>query len=326
MTLLQRSPLSTAKETSADTANTPDTPDAEDAEEQDSLLNHPHQKTLTWHQLPVWMHDNIYITAGYRPPNPSYRACVQSLFYLHNESVNIWSHLLGWIGFFGLGVAFFYHPPFPDSLTGVDFAFFYVFILGALTCLGFSSLFHCFACHSEPVAVTWNRCDYAGITSLIVGSFFPIVHYGFHCHTTLQIFYLVTISVLGAITAMITLMKHFRTPAYRWIRTTMFIALGGFGVVPTLHAIYLYGIGRSLQSISLLYLITTGLSYIVGAVIYAHRMPERYSPGTFNIWLASHQIFHLFVLVALYSHYTGMMKAMFYWHTYGTAMCVDFSS
>lgn len=42
-------------------------------------------------------------------------------------------------------------------------------------------------------------------------------------------------------------MKHFRTPAYRWIRVTLFIALGLFGVVPTAHGIWIYGVSRHIQ-------------------------------------------------------------------------------
>lgn len=54
----------------------------------DSLLrNEPiKKKTLTWHEIPTWMQDNIYITDGYRPQSNSYLECVKSLGYLHNES------------------------------------------------------------------------------------------------------------------------------------------------------------------------------------------------------------------------------------------------
>jgi adiponectin receptor len=136
------------------------------------------------------MMDNMFITGGYRRQTNSYTECIKSLFYLHNESgkihallcgecqliffnlffavVNIYSHLLGFIMFVGFGLHFLWSQPFSASLTVFDYTYFFVFIAGALICLGFSASFHCFACHSEKVAATWNRCDYAGITSLIV--------------------------------------------------------------------------------------------------------------------------------------------------------------
>lgn len=82
--------------------------------------------------------------------------------------VNIWSHLLGFLLFVGLGIHFLWMQPFSDSLTWFDIIYFFVFIMGALTCLGLSSMFHCFSCHSEQVAAAWNRCDYAGIVTLTV--------------------------------------------------------------------------------------------------------------------------------------------------------------
>ncbi|KAI8149276.1 pPR-type GPCR protein [Fennellomyces sp. T-0311] len=282
------------------------------------------KKTVTWSELPQWMQDNIYITAGYRLPTASYAKCFQSLFYLHNESVNIWSHLLGFVFFFGLGVHFLWAQPFADSLTAADYVYFFSFLLGAMTCLGFSSTFHCVSCHSEPVAAQWNRCDYAGIVTLIVGSFYPLLYYGFHCHPTLQIFYLVVITVLGSFTATVALLKHFRTPAYRWMRTSLFLALGLFGVVPTLHGIILYGFTTSADTISLWYLVIMAVLYVGGALIYACRIPERWFPGKFNIWFASHQIFHVCVLIAVTSHYVGVMRAMAFWHQDDNPLCQQY--
>ena len=41
------------------------------------------------------------ITTGYRK-QLDYRGCVLSMFRLHNETVNIWTHLLGFVVFFCL--------------------------------------------------------------------------------------------------------------------------------------------------------------------------------------------------------------------------------
>lgn len=54
--------------------------------------------------------------------------------------------------------------------------------------------------------------------------------------------YLIIITILGVMTTAVALLKHFRTPAYRWMRTTLFLALGLFGIVPTAHGILLYGV------------------------------------------------------------------------------------
>lgn len=44
------------------------------------------------------------------------------------------------------------------------------------------------------------------------------------------------------------------------------------------------------------------------------RVPERLSPGSFDIWGSSHQIFHILVVLAAASHLVGLMKAFDYEH------------
>ena len=60
------------------------------------------QSLLTFEDLPEWMQGDPYIRGGYRKQLNSLTECFESLFYLHNESVNIWSHLLGGVFFFAL--------------------------------------------------------------------------------------------------------------------------------------------------------------------------------------------------------------------------------
>ena len=47
-----------------------------------------------YHTAPEYMKDNLYITHGYRINFHGYRKIVRSMFMIHNESVNIWSHCI----------------------------------------------------------------------------------------------------------------------------------------------------------------------------------------------------------------------------------------
>ncbi|RKF57778.1 ADIPOR-like receptor SPBC12C2.09c [Erysiphe neolycopersici] len=64
--------------------------------------------TVTWEKLPAWQQDNHYIRTGYRPASASFLKSFASLGYLHNESVNIYSHLLGAFFFTVLGSLIYY--------------------------------------------------------------------------------------------------------------------------------------------------------------------------------------------------------------------------
>jgi adiponectin receptor len=48
--------------------------------------------SLPYESIPIWMQVDPCIRRGYRAELKTSRACMLSLFYVHNESVNIWSH------------------------------------------------------------------------------------------------------------------------------------------------------------------------------------------------------------------------------------------
>ena len=49
----------------------------------------------TYHEAPHYMQDNENIIRGYRIRFNTKKKIMKSLFMLHNESVNVWSHLIG---------------------------------------------------------------------------------------------------------------------------------------------------------------------------------------------------------------------------------------
>ncbi|RIB03704.1 hemolysin-III channel protein Izh2 [Gigaspora rosea] len=264
--------------------------------------------------LPSWYQDNRDILRGYRKPTSSYIECIYSLFYIHNEFINIWSHFLGAIIFAFLSFVTYFFVLDQPTVVWQDFVVVYTFLSGAVICLGFSSTFHTLCCHSEKVSADWNRCDYVGIVTLIVGSFYPTIYYGFYCDYNWMIFYLSLITILGVVTICVAVLPRFRSPHYRWFRTSLFLAMGLSAIVPLAHGITLYGIDACFKSNSLNYVCCMGLLYVIGALFYGARIPERWYPGTFDIFGSSHQIFHLFVVAAALVHYFGVTQAMLYWH------------
>lgn len=146
---------------------------------------------LLWDDLPPWRRDNHYIRSGYRQSRASYAHSLRSLFYLHNESVNIWTHLLGAVVALA-AAAYVYqvvHPRY-ETAEPADVAVFACFFGGATACLGMSATFHALSNHSETVAKWGNKLDYTGIVALIVGSYFPALYYGFFCRPALMEVYL----------------------------------------------------------------------------------------------------------------------------------------
>lgn len=44
-----------------------------------------------WHELPPYLRFNRFVTKHYRPMD-DWKGCLSSLFYVHNETVNILTH------------------------------------------------------------------------------------------------------------------------------------------------------------------------------------------------------------------------------------------
>jgi adiponectin receptor len=142
---------------------------------------------VVWDDLPAWQRDNHYITSGYRPQSNSFRKSWASLAYLHNESVNILSHLIPGIGFVITAIVLYTAiVPRYDYITPGDVRAFGCFFAGAAFCLGMSATYHTISNHSHTIARLGNKLDYVGIVFLITGSFIPSIFYGFYCHPHLQ--------------------------------------------------------------------------------------------------------------------------------------------
>ncbi|KAI8969396.1 HlyIII-domain-containing protein [Trametes punicea] len=270
----------------------------------------PLSKTLTWLEIPEWQKDNEYILTGYRRATASWRQCAASVF-----GFNIHSHLGGAVLFAAFLLSFqtvyFVHY---ESTTWADTAVFLIFLCAAVFCLFSSAFYHTFSMHSEIVAGRCNALDYAGIVALTVGSFFPCVYYGFFCDPHYQTLYLTGITAAGLVAAYIVLNPEYRKPSHRGARTKVFIFLGLSGIIPTLHGLVTHGFYMLCYEMGFGWLLTAGALYMVGALLYANRVPERFSPGTFDYFFASHQIFHFFVVAAALSTYAGVLTAFDHSH------------
>jgi adiponectin receptor len=145
---------------------------------------------ITYNELPTWYQDNEHIIGGYRPESFSTYACFASLTYMHNETVNIYTHLIPAIVFLFAQVFILYllHQQFPEA-NPVDYVVFSFFLLSACITLSLSFLYHTLMNHSMGISYLWLRLDYVGILALTLGYFVSGIRVGFYCDPTLQKIY-----------------------------------------------------------------------------------------------------------------------------------------
>merc|ERR1719309_1138454 len=270
-----------------------------------------HWNHLSFAKLPTWMKDNEFIKFYHRPELNSVAECFKSIFGVHSETGNIWTHLIGFIAFVVCTIVFYVKPLCDQCHTDLEIGeklIFLFFFIGAILCLVLSFLFHTVCCHSEHVSKLFCKLDYVGISLLTVGSFVPWIYYGFYCQFAPKVVYLTIISVLGVGAIIVTMLDKFATSEYRPLRALLFVCLGGFGFVPSMHFLIQFGWTIALVEASIHRVLIMGGLYILGAILYGSRIPERFLPGKCDIWFQSHQIFHVLVIAAAFVHFHGMQN------------------
>jgi hypothetical protein len=145
-------------------------------------------RTVTWHEVSEWQRDNKYILSGYRPEKADYLEILTSLTFLHNETCNVYTHLIGALLLPLIATAFmrvFSEPRFLN-VSGTDYIMFGIFFWCAECCLVFSATYHLIGLHSHDVEQFWHRMDLLGIVIVTVGTFIPGIYYVFTCEPGLQ--------------------------------------------------------------------------------------------------------------------------------------------
>jgi len=268
-------------------------------------------KVVGFSNLPQFLQDNDFLKKGHRPPLPSFQECFKSIFRIHTETGNIWTHLLGVVAFIGLSLYFMTRPSV--EIDHQEKAVFMAFFSGAIVCLGLSFTYHTVCCHENRfIGKLFAKFDYCGIAFLTVGSFVPWLYYSFYCNYLTKVLYMSVVIVLGILAVVVSLWDKFGTPRYRPYRALVFIVFGLSGIAPATHYAVQNGWERSITEASLGWLVFMGFLYITGALFYAFRIPERFFPGKVDIWFHSHQIFHCFVIAGAFVHYHGISNMAIY--------------
>ncbi|KAH8887123.1 mPR-typeG-protein-coupled receptor, partial [Thozetella sp. PMI_491] len=261
--------------------------------------------------------DNEYILSSYQPTSNSFSASFRGVFAIHNETVNIHSHLEGALFFIGLLAYFFQHlESWSPGIERADVAVFSLYFFGVSMCLLLSATYHTLQNHSPRVAAFGNQLDYLGVIFFMWGACIPQIYYGFWENPGLCRFYWTTSTLLCLGSAGVTVHPKFRTPAYRTRRAIMYTSLGLTAIVYVLHGILLHGWQVQNLRMSLMWELLTASLFILGATLYALRIPERWYPLRFDVCGASHQIFHFMVLFGGLAHTMGLVKACMHVHGY----------
>lgn len=247
-------------------------------------------------ELPAVLRFNRFIRSGYRA-GYNYSQALFSIFELHNETGNIWSHLLPAIA---LMYGFFFDLEIKEWMYTVH-------ALSALICLMASVAYHtCMACHHHYQG--WIRIDVCGVYGLLLGTQLHIFTFAFPCHVVMLWVFTglyIAVGVTGmrfSIRAKSPIARGFPMLALTVIRLSVLVMRPWFGS-GNLHAWKLYALAEVLS--------------LLGGMINALRFPERLvkpsvkksapqEVGQFDYWFNSHQIMHVLVVLAILAMRSGL--------------------
>jgi hemolysin III len=137
-----------------------------------------------------------------------------------------------------------------------------------------------------------KRLDHVAIFVLIAGTYTPV------CLVTLRGGW--GWSVLGLVWGLALLglvLKLFFQHLPRWSSTALYVGMGWMAVVAVVPLV------QSLPVSGMIWLVTGGVLYTLGAVIYAAKWPNP-APRVFGF----HEVFHVFVLAGSITHFVFMMR------------------
>ncbi len=234
-----------------------------------------------------------------------FKYTMMSMFQLHNETVNFWTHFLGFWVMLALSIWWWLEEPNPSLQPKWPH---FVFVLAIMYTLCVSSFAHLF----YIVSSKWNsfvwRLDHTGIAVGCAGAFFPICIYVFNCSSTwLAPFYLTITCVIAAVVILCSMMDIFHTMAFRPYRLGIQMSFAVWSQVPMIHAMVLMAPHPEPRLALVLVWVAISLE-IIGGVIYGARVTEKLFPRYVDLIGSSHNIMHCFVLAGhIVFYFAGRM-------------------
>ncbi|KAM9825782.1 membrane progestin receptor gamma-B-like [Syngnathus typhle] len=279
-----------------------------------SLIKLP--RVVTVNQVPKVFHEDSIIS-GYRYHGSSATDCILSLFQLTNETLNIWTHFLPtWYFLWKLVSVVLtqtaWQHPFTWPLV--------VLIISSCIYPLASSCAHTFNSMSARVRHMCFYIDYGALSLYSMGTAITYSAYVFPDKWVNSIFhqYFVPIALLNAIICtslacysrlglpflhynheVVKRFSECQPPRFsKVLRLVAFVYPYLFDSIPVFYRLFLCeGEGCTDNKANVFHFTHIALAFLTG-FLFATHLPERLAPGSFDYIGHSHQLFHVFGILA----------------------------
>lgn len=248
-------------------------------------------------EIPEWYRHNEFVTSNYRPWNKSYKYYIKSMFKLHNEFFNIWTHLIAFL--FYMCCIFVYNwvtikdliPIYNNKNTIIT----NIYMGTAALCFFCSTIMHTIYPKSHRVCCNSCTMDYIGITLLISGSYSPFIYYLFYCNEQLEYIYIIVLNSLALINIGISFLSFMHKAEYFRYKALVYIIYILSVVFPLINKFIKDDYKFHIEIIyDIKYYFLSLMTYLLAVFFYLTRFPE----SVFNInYIVSHSYFHFFSFI-----------------------------
>ena len=260
--------------------------------------------TFTVDQVPDEYREPFILT-GYRRPRSSFRYCIASTFRWHNETLNIWTHLVPVVAF-----AAYFWTSFPSRLWPLSAIepYYYPLLAEEFSILAYhlcSTVAHTFNCMKPRVRHICFYLDYAAISTYGIGVSCSTALYTWPSKSELFLFkspshYVRCSSVLCTVVMYVMCASRHKCVNMKYVvRTLACMSVFIFTSAPTFYRCLRYlRYGESHDHLQYLYYLFVGWSTcILAGVLNPTRFPERLCLGAFDIVGHNHQIVHILATI-----------------------------
>lgn len=271
-----------------------------------------HYITLQDHEVPAYTREP-YIKTGYRfGENISLHQCVATLFTVHNETFNIWSHIFATIATISYAVWYLSEQQVIGNAKTYPLICFAICVALALSTSAFA---HLFCCMSWRVR---NACFYLDYASISLSTFSAGQAYIFYSrpldanssvlYQNPYIFLTISLTLSGMNMFLSCLSRH-RLLWYRFlIRTGLYLIKFLFDISPFVSRCFITQ--STCNSSTVFHFNRMFLCFAISGVVNASRMPERFAPGVFDLLGHSHHVFHVLIAIGNYHAFVGFYEDM----------------
>ena len=256
-----------------------------------------------------------FILRGYRAVHQPWIYYWKSLFHKHNESINVWSHLMGILY---MGYLISYYNERLDFLHNSHSWPFLVSIITSIIMFICSAFAHLLHSKSESIHLTCFAIDYVGVSLHGFGSGFLHIYYSSPqwYYNRIEYQYMFILLLLGIVACFLNCFAqyYYSRPYPPMKRICQFLPCGIlwiYSIIPLTFSLFTF------DSSSICHLGQIIL-FLIGAMFFAFDIPQRFWPGTLDFIGQGHHLFHLSIYFVSICQMHGV-----YWDYEKSRMIID---